>query len=102
MHSPFLPGSRRFSPSNEAAKTDVRPPIPRIQPSPVNEWPFWTKAVRKFRKDSDAGIGDTIVHLIGDERSERFKKWFIRKFGRSCGCADRQRWLNSRFAYLSH
>lgn len=39
------------------------------------------------------------MHLIGETRSERFKTWFARKFGKSCGCSDRQNWLNRRFPY---
>jgi hypothetical protein len=60
---------------------------------------MWVRAIARFRRDGDTGIGDTIVHLLGDTRSEKFKKWFARKFGRSCGCVERQRWLNRRFPY---
>jgi hypothetical protein len=41
-----------------------------------------------------------VVHVIGDTRSERFKEWFQEKFGQSCGCTERQAWLNRKFPYL--
>jgi hypothetical protein len=66
---------------------------------PYAQWPLWARAVARFRHEGDIGLGDTVVHMIGDERSERFKKWFQRKFGKSCGCSDRQAWLNRRFPY---
>ena len=65
-------------------------------------WPVWAgkwaTLARVFWPD-DIGLGDTAVHIIGDARSARFKKWFEEKHGKSCGCTDRQRWLNARFPY---
>lgn len=101
MHSIFLP---QTSPTPALQKgvilISVAPSKPRISPMARSEWPLWARAVGKFRKSEDKGVGDTIVHLIGDVRSERFKMWFQRKFGRSCGCTDRQRWINQRFPYV--
>ena len=100
MHSIFLPrpplsssSSSSFSPPPPA------PPIARIRPTPCADWPLWTRALSKFRHPEDTGLGDTIVHLIGDTRSENFKQWFTRKFGKTCGCTNRQRWLNQKFPY---
>jgi hypothetical protein len=66
---------------------------------PYAQRPLWARAVAIYRHEGDTGLGDTVKHLIGDERSERFKRWFERKFGKSCGCSDRQAWLNRRFPY---
>lgn len=100
MHSIFLPRPDHLP---QAEKPVVSTPIAqsksRIEPTARSVWPLWARAVAKFRQSDDIGVGDTVVHLIGDARSERFKKWFGRKFGRSCGCTNRQRWLNQRFTY---
>ncbi len=65
------------------------------------DWPVWLRALAKIRRLEDTGLGDTLVHLIGDARSEKFKKWFMRKFGKTCGCTERQRWLNQKYPYTS-
>ena len=97
MHTIFLPRNNPGTPNG--ATIIVQPSAPRITPTPIGEWPLWARAIEKLRHTADRGLGDTIVHLIGDTRSERFKKWFARKFGRTCGCAKRQRWLNHKFPY---
>lgn len=98
MHSIFLPLPP--SPSSSSSSPPItRRPHPRIIPTPRSGWPFWTHAIAKFRHAEDTGLGDTLVHLIGDARSARFKKWFARKFGKTCGCTERQRWLNQKFPY---
>jgi hypothetical protein len=104
MHSIFLP-----QPSRTASRSSIfhpqssslfpSAPQPRITPIPRSNWPLWTRTLEKFRHPEDRGLGDTLVHLIGDARSERFKKWFTRKFGKTCGCTERQRWLNHKFPY---
>ena len=104
MHSVFLP-SKEWS-RVDGRGTALRPavvqaPKPRVEPVPRAQWPLWAKALARsrFHHAEDIGMGDTIVHLIGNTRSDRFKKWFERKFGRSCGCSDRQQWLNRLFPY---
>jgi hypothetical protein len=100
MHTPFLPSA-----GQRAAGI---PPVimapaqtSRLPPVPITEWPLWARALARFRRPTDTGLGDTIVHVIGDTRSEKFKRWFQRKFGRTCGCTERQRWLNRKFSYVS-
>jgi hypothetical protein len=97
MHSIYLPTERQKGHAGNAIV--VQRAAPRIRAVPRDKWPLWTCAIAKLRRTQDTGLGDTIVHLIGDTRSERFKKWFLRKFGRSCGCTERQRWLNQNFPY---
>jgi hypothetical protein len=101
MHTLFLPQPHRPAggPTSLAPQTS-HTHRPRLTPTPVGDWPLWTRAIAKFRHIEDTGIGDTLVHLIGDARSERFKKWFARKFGKTCGCTERQRWMNQKFPYL--
>ena len=99
MHSIFLPRTDASASRSPILHLSSRSPRPRITPVPYAEWALWAEVLRKFRRPSDAGLGDTIVHLIGDTRSQRFKIWFQRKFGKSCGCIERQRWLNQKFPY---
>ena len=98
MHSVYLPNQRTTA--QPGIKPAVAPPEP-VKPTPMNEWPAWTWLIMLARKPEDKGLGDTVVHLIGDTRSDRFKAWFKEKFGKSCGCAERQRWLNRKFPYDS-
>lgn len=54
------------------------------------------KIFSKRRRPEDTGLGDTVHRLLG---GDAFPTWFHAVFGRDCGCADRQRWLNQRFPY---
>jgi hypothetical protein len=99
MHSIFLPQPHRTSALPSPLSPQTSAPRARITPTPRAEWPAWTRALAKFRHPADTGLGDTLVHLIGDTRSEKFKKWFTRKFGKACGCTNRQRWLNQKYPY---
>jgi len=102
MHSLFLPKAQD---RNSDGDISITPSKPRIEPIARSSWPKWAIEIAEswkkgIRRDSDAGLGDTIVHVVGDANSERFKTWFSEKFGKSCGCTDRQKWLNARFPYL--
>jgi hypothetical protein len=96
MHSFFI----HFAMGAKTGSTD----LPHKSKSPITQtakqnWPLFIRAIAKFRKPADLGIGDTTVHLIGDTRSMKFKKWFQKKFGTNCGCTERQAWLNRRYPY---
>lgn len=97
--------TQNFHPSPDFQTIETPFEIPDLstlttEPS-TTQWPLWARAIAKYRRPTDLGLGDTIVHLIGDARSARFKKWFENKFGQSCGCTARQHWLNTRFPYHS-
>lgn len=79
------------------AKQSPRKPT---EPLSFDSWPLWAKDLAKDRQPADKGVGDTLVHIIGDSRSEAFRKRFEDLVGSSCGCADRQAWLNQKFPYL--
>lgn len=68
---------------------------------PMDTWPRWARllAASKHRRPEDRGIGDTLVHWIGDSASARFKKWYHRLAGHECGCTDRQTSLNREYPY---
>lgn len=92
MHSVFLPTK---SGSNANARIVITAP----RTKPVSEWPRWAKMLARRKRDGEAGIGDTILRMIGKDRSDRFKAWFKRWVGVDCGCSDRQNWLNRQYPY---
>jgi hypothetical protein len=100
MHTAFLPSKARQTGLALATSfIAVAAPLIRIHPLPMDQWPTWAKDLAQNRQLEDTGLGDTMVHIIGDARSEKFKRWFKDKFGGNCGCVQRQRWLNQRFPY---
>ena len=99
MHCISLPAIGGKAPAKKEITVTAGPP--RIQSVPMDDWPSWTWLVMLARKPEDKGLGDTVVHLIGDARSARFKEWFQQKFGKTCGCTERQRWLNQKFPYAN-
>ena len=102
MHTAFLPSkARQTGIALATSLIAVAAPQNRIRPLPIDEWPQWAKDLAQDRQPEDKGLGDTIVHVIGDTRSGKFKRWFKEKLGPSCGCAERQRWLNQRFSYAT-
>ena len=67
---------------------------------PIAEWPVAMRLIARHRTPGEAGLGDTAARWIGHVGGEKFKLWFHVVFGRDCGCADRQSWLNARWPYL--
>lgn len=74
------------------------PPAP-VVPVPLSEWPPWAWGFRLAKRRGDAGVGDTVQRLIGDENSEKFKRWYKGKFGKDCGCAGRRILWNQLYRY---
>jgi hypothetical protein len=100
MHSAFLPAkTRHVGMALATSFVAVAAPLIRVRPLPTEEWPQWAKRLAQNRLPTDIGIGDTVVHIIGDAKSEAFKHWFRKNLGVSCGCTERQRWLNQRYPY---
>lgn len=99
MNSIFLPSL--FSVRPNQSSVTVAAFVPSVKPLAISEWPAWVKVLSKskYRRSEDSGLGDTLVHVMGDANSARFKKTFARLFGRSCGCTERQRWLNTKYPY---
>lgn len=82
-----------------AAPVPVPISLPVAIALPFDQWPLWAKTLAFMRHETDKGLGDTVVHIIGEHRSDAFQAWFLAKFGKSCGCKDRQAWMNQRFPY---
>ena len=64
---------------------------------PESAWPIWAKAMKRFAKPQDKGIGDVVARMIGDENSAAFKAWYFATFGKTCGCAGRQARWNAQY-----
>lgn len=68
----------------------------------LRRWPapaVWAaRLMARSWEPGDRGLGDTVARRLG-KGGERFKVWFHAVFGRSCGCVDRQEWLNREFPY---
>lgn len=93
MHSVFL--LRGPALVNSHATVVVESPSVSFE-----KWPLWAKAMALMKKDGDEGVGDTVYRVIGSPASEAFKKWYVRIFGRSCGCSQRHLKWNDQFPYF--
>ena len=69
----------------------------KIIPIPRAEWPLPIKALALLARSSDKGIGDVIARLIGPVGGDAYKAWFQSKFGKPCGCSERQSDLNAKY-----
>lgn len=74
------------------SKANVPKPVPRA------EWPLLARIVARLRDDTDIGIGDTIQRSLGTA-GEFYKHAYKSLTGKSCGCTDRQKYLNQLYAY---
>jgi hypothetical protein len=100
MHTPFLPSKpRAVLTALTVSAVQVAVGRARIEPLPMDDWPTWAKDIAKDRLPADMGVGDTVMHMIGDTRSEKFKTFWKETVGTGCGCSERQGWLNQRFPY---
>jgi hypothetical protein len=101
---PYSPVRRLGSAAVAISRAAIGVTLERRRPAgnavPFNQWPKWAKDIATDRQLGDVGVGDTVVHIIGDTRLETFKNWFTEHLGGSCGCTERQTWLNQRFPYL--
>jgi len=64
---------------------------------PFAQWPMWAKAMKVLSTKEDKGIGDVVRRVIGEENSDRFKKWFRKTFNRDCGCDGRLSEWNQKY-----
>ena len=64
-----------------------------INPVPPEQWPLWAQGFKKLAQLEDAGIGDVVRRMIGEETSNAFKMFYRKIAGKDCGCKGRQeRW----------
>jgi hypothetical protein len=63
---------------------------------PRSEWPLVVRIVAKLAIESDTGIGDVVQRWAAMVGGEWIKE-ASEAMGKSCGCTDRQKWLNARY-----
>lgn len=51
-----------------------------------------------LRAPTDKGLGDTVERILAKAGGRKIKQ-LIASLGGSCGCTNRQQWLNRRFPY---
>lgn len=73
------------------------PPTYLQRGKPTPNWPLILRPFKLLAVETDRGLGDIVLRVIGDANSQAFKKWFESVFGRGCGCEKRQNTLNSEF-----
>jgi hypothetical protein len=56
--------------------------------------------VAKRRQTGEQGVGDTLARLLKGVAAGKASKVLERITGKSCGCRNRQAWLNQRYNYL--
>jgi hypothetical protein len=64
---------------------------------PAKEWPLILKPLKLLAKPEDRGLGDIIARKIGPIGGEKYKRWYEKTFGKSCGCDIRQEVWNERY-----
>lgn len=75
--------------------------VPRVpQPVPRDQWPMLARVVARLATKDDRGVGDTIARNLGSF-GEWWKSAFHSLTGKSCGCTDRQAYLNARYPYIA-
>lgn len=73
---------------------------PKLEVTPHElPWPLAARGIAALRKEADRGAGDTLARLIKAGGGNTYKAVFMALTGRSCGCGQRQDWLNKRFPY---
>jgi hypothetical protein len=66
---------------------------------PQEGWPMWAKAVAKLKQGGDGGVGDTVQRIVGSDNSDALKRWYLKTFGRVCGCDGRKDDWNRKYRY---
>ena len=67
-------------------------------PVALEHWPVWALAIKRLRKDSDTGVGDTVQRVAAWFGGEYFKS-FAARIGIPCGCSSRQSEWNQLYPY---
>ena len=76
------------------------PPPKRREPLPVEQWPWFARAITQLASVEDKGLGDTIHRHLARFGADAVTKVYRRLVGKDCGCKDRQERLNRLFPYL--
>jgi hypothetical protein len=63
----------------------------------ADDWPLLIRPLKLLARPGDVGLGDIVQHVIGDENSEAFQKWYKEFLNYECGCKARKEYLNRRY-----
>ncbi len=61
------------------------------------DWGFMLNPLKLLAKEGDRGMGDIIERTIGPVGGEAYRRWWVKIFGKPCGCKERQESLNIEF-----
>lgn len=67
----------------------------------ADDWPLLIRPLKLLAQPGDTGLGDIVQHVIGDENSEAFQKWFTEFLHYECGCNRRKEYLNEKYPIKS-
>ena len=84
----------------ESAYRKLRRKYNPPSPWPMSPFGIAMRAIRPMAIVGELGVGDTLARLIGPIGGEAYKQWFENKFGRTCGCTERQAQLNKQYPYV--
>lgn len=70
------------------------PPIVKATPP---QWPKLLLPLKLFAVPEDKGLGDIIARKIGPIGGDLYKAWYLKVFGKSCGCSQRQEDWNRNY-----
>jgi hypothetical protein len=63
----------------------------------ADDWPALVRPLKLLAKGGDTGLGDIVQHVIGDENSEAFQKWFKEFLNYEGGGNQKKEYLNGRY-----
>lgn len=64
-----------------------------------SQTPLWIKIASTQKQDGEIGVGDTIERIIKTTGLDSVAKGYEKVTGKSCGCSDRKKWLNTKYPY---
>lgn len=62
-------------------------------------WPLWARTMHSLKTDADTGVGDTVERVIGTDNAAALKAFYMKAFGRVCGCDGRKSTWNAAYPY---
>lgn len=68
-----------------------------LNPVKEKEWPLALLPLKLLAQPGDKGLGDIVERTVGPVGGDAYKAWYLKIFGRPCGCTKRKDALNQRF-----
>lgn len=61
------------------------------------DWPWMLLPLKLLAQPQDRGLGDIAERVFGKFGGSEYKSWYLKTFGKPCGCSKRQEDLNILF-----